>query len=107
MAINSCQDSDEIINENPQKLEVHDKTVHVTTHDGKPFSTGNNNSANGKFVSGAGGGVMMQGFYWDIPAGGTWWNTVTGKVTDWSNAGMSAVWLPPASKRKWAVFYGI
>jgi alpha-amylase len=45
-----------------------------------------------------GSGVMMQAFYWDVPAGGTWWNVVKGKVDDWSNAGIDAIWLPPASK---------
>jgi alpha-amylase len=45
-----------------------------------------------------GSGVMMQAFYWDVPAGGNWWNVVNGKVQDWSNAGFDAIWLPPASK---------
>ena len=27
-----------------------------------------------------GSGVMMQAFYWDVPAGGTWWNTVSSKI---------------------------
>jgi alpha-amylase len=45
-----------------------------------------------------GSGVMMQAFYWDVPAGGTWWNVLNGKVQDWSNAGIDAIWLPPASK---------
>ncbi|CAM1373063.1 Alpha-amylase [Tenacibaculum litopenaei] len=45
-----------------------------------------------------GSGVMMQAFYWDVPAGGTWWNTVRSKVQDWSNAGIDAIWLPPATK---------
>jgi alpha-amylase len=30
----------------------------------------------GKFVAGPGGSVLMQGFYWDVPDGGNWWNTV-------------------------------
>jgi alpha-amylase len=47
---------------------------------------------------GPGGGVLMQAFYWDVPAGGTWWNTVKGKITAWDNAGISAIWLPPVSK---------
>ncbi|SHI77129.1 alpha-amylase [Mesonia phycicola] len=42
--------------------------------------------------------VMMQAFYWDVPAGGTWWNTVSTKVQDWNNAGIDAIWLPPISK---------
>lgn len=41
---------------------------------------------------------MMQAFYWDVPAGGNWWNTVTEKVADWSNAGIGSIWLPPVSK---------
>jgi len=45
-----------------------------------------------------GTGVMMQAFYWDVPAGGVWWNTVKGKVQDWSAAGIDAIWLPPVSK---------
>lgn len=49
-------------------------------------------------VAGPGGGVIMQAFYWDVPAGGTWWNTVKGKITAWDAAGFSAIWLPPSSK---------
>ncbi|TCI91842.1 alpha-amylase [Tenacibaculum sp. M341] len=45
-----------------------------------------------------GTGVMMQAFYWDVPAGGTWWENVEDKVQDWSNAGIDAIWLPPVSK---------
>lgn len=46
----------------------------------------------------AGTKVMMQAFYWDVPAGGTWWNTVKSKVPSWANAGIDAIWLPPATK---------
>src|SRR5688572_26738641 len=53
--------------------------------------------SNGK-LPGPGGGVIMQAFYWDVPSGGTWWNTVNGKITSWDNAGFSAIWLPPVSK---------
>lgn len=95
--LNSCQTNDEIINKSTQELEVHSKTVNVTNHDGRPFSTGGG-SANGKFTPGPGGGVLMQGFYWDVPAGGNWWNTVKDKLAGWSTAGISAVWLPPVSK---------
>jgi alpha-amylase len=42
--------------------------------------------------------VMMQAFYWDVPAGGTWWNTVSSKIPSWKNAGIDAIWLPPATK---------
>lgn len=46
----------------------------------------------------AGSKVMMQAFYWDVPAGGTWWNTVKSKVPSWASAGIDAIWLPPATK---------
>ena len=81
------------------------KIIHVTHHDGKPFSTGETQSSlTGKYVDNPGGGVMMQAFYWDVPAGGNWWNTVTTKLTDWSNAGIGSVWLPPASKAQNGAF---
>ncbi|WPO91895.1 alpha-amylase [Chryseobacterium sp. HR92] len=97
--VSSCQNRDELITETSRQEEVHNKTVNVTQHDGRPFSTGNNSgSIQGKFISGPGGGVLMQGFYWDVPEGGNWWNTVKDKLTAWSNAGIGAVWLPPASK---------
>ncbi|MCH2033415.1 MAG: alpha-amylase [Tenacibaculum sp.] len=51
-----------------------------------------------------GTGVMMQAFYWDVPAGGTWWQVVEGKVQDWSNAGIDAIWLPPVSKAQNGAF---
>ncbi len=43
-------------------------------------------------------GVMMQGFYWNTPAGGNWWNTLNGKIASWKAAGITSVWLPPVSK---------
>lgn len=51
-----------------------------------------------------GSGVMMQAFYWDVPSGGTWWETVESKVDDWSNAGIDAIWLPPVSKAQNGAF---
>ncbi len=80
------------------ELQQENAIIQVTTHDGKPFSTGKNASLSKAFSAGPGGGVMMQAFYWDVPAGGTWWNVVKGKVTSWSNAGINAIWLPPVSK---------
>ncbi|GAA4823804.1 alpha-amylase [Algivirga pacifica] len=77
--------------------QANSKIVEVTLHDGAPFRTSTDNSA-ARFTAGPGGGVMMQGFYWDVPAGGTWWNTVKSKVTAWSNAGIESIWLPPVSK---------
>jgi alpha-amylase len=46
-------------------------------------------------------GVMLQGFYWDVPqssSGQTWWQVLGGKATELSTAGFTAVWLPPAYK---------
>lgn len=42
--------------------------------------------------------VLMQGFYWDVTPGGVWWNTLNGKLDDWKNSGISAIWLPVVSK---------
>jgi alpha-amylase len=52
----------------------------------------------GNSLKAIGSGAMMQAFYWDVPAGGTWWNTVSSKVAGWSAAGIDAIWLPPISK---------
>ncbi len=47
-------------------------------------------------------GVMMQGFYWDVPAGGTWYNTMKSKAVELQNMaggyGIDAIWFPPVSK---------
>ena len=43
-------------------------------------------------------GVMMQGFYWDVPMGGTWWNIIRAKMKPWADAGINSVWFPPVSK---------
>lgn len=45
-----------------------------------------------------GSGVLMQAFYWDVPAGGTWWDVVSSKIDSWNKAGVDAIWLPPVSK---------
>ena len=54
--------------------------------------------ATNAMAPGPGGGVMMQAFYWDVPAGGNWYNTVKSKISSWNAAGISAIWLPPVSK---------
>ncbi len=64
----------------------------------KPDPIENTNVKAGSGVLPPGGGVLMQAFYWDVPSGGTWWNTVKGKLTAWDNAGITAIWLPPSSK---------
>lgn len=46
-------------------------------------------------------GVMMQGFYWDVPqttSGQTWWQVLGGKASELKSAGITAMWLPPAYK---------
>jgi alpha-amylase len=80
-----------------EPIDVHPEVqneIQVTTTD---------DQANGR-LPGVGGGVIMQAFYWDVPSGGTWWNTVNSKLTAWDNAGFSAVWLPPASKAQNGAF---
>ncbi len=41
---------------------------------------------------------MMQGFYWMFRMEELGGIPFAGKVTDCANSGISAVWLPPASK---------
>lgn len=99
----SCSQNE--TNDNDAKAESQQfKIINVTHHDGKPFSTGTSSSLTGKYVDNPGGGVMMQAFYWDVPAGGNWWNTVSSKVTAWGNAGIGSIWLPPASKAQNGAF---
>ncbi|MEO9869455.1 alpha-amylase [Ekhidna sp.] len=99
----SCEEEREVTELNTAQENT--SIVHVTDHDGKPFSTStNSNEEKGRYTAGPGGGVMMQGFYWDIPAGGTWWNTVNTKVNAWSNAGIQSIWLPPVSKAQNGAF---
>ncbi len=43
-------------------------------------------------------GVMMQAFYWDVPAGGVWWNTISSKIPEWASIGVNAIWIPPMQK---------
>ncbi len=47
-------------------------------------------------------GVMMQGFYWDVPAGGTWWNTMKSKAYELrymaGGVGINRMYFPPSSK---------
>lgn len=98
IAIYSCE-NENVATETMADAKKEIKVVQVTKHDGRPFSTGEFTNGNAsKYVAGPGGGVMMQAFYWDCPAGGNWWNTISNKVTSWGNAGMSAIWLPPVSK---------
>lgn len=46
-------------------------------------------------------GVMMQGFYWNVPkttTAGTWWQNLAAKATELQTAGITALWIPPAYK---------
>ena len=47
-------------------------------------------------------GVLMQAFYWDSPREDgqeyAWWNFVAAKLDGLQKAGITALWLPPASK---------
>lgn len=47
-------------------------------------------------------GVMMQGFYWNVPADGTWWNTMKSKAPELHNMaggyGINRIWFPAAYK---------
>ena len=90
----SCQTTEE----DSLDIQKESSIIQVTKHDGHAFSNGQSTTISKTFTPGPGGGVMMQAFYWDVPSGGTWWNTVSSKVTAWSNAGIDAIWLPPASK---------
>lgn len=46
--------------------------------------------------------VMMQGFYWNTPAGGNWYNQVRFKAAELKNmkkgVGIDRIWFPPPSK---------
>ena len=46
-------------------------------------------------------GVMLQGFYWNVPAStpaGSWWQNLQTKSAELAQAGFTAVWLPPMHK---------
>jgi alpha-amylase len=50
----------------------------------------------------ASAGVMMQGFYWNVPSDGTWWNTMKSKASELRNMaggyGIDRMWFPSACK---------
>lgn len=43
-------------------------------------------------------GVIMQYFHWYTPADGTLWKELEENASTLSDAGITAVWLPPAYK---------
>ena len=42
--------------------------------------------------------VLFQGFYWDVPAGGTWWDTLAAKSPELGDAGVDMLWFPSPFK---------
>jgi alpha-amylase len=44
------------------------------------------------------GQVFFQTFYWDVTAGGVWWDTLNAKLDSWKSAGITGLWLPVISK---------
>lgn len=42
--------------------------------------------------------VMMQAFFWDVPAGGNWWKFIENEVDDWAKVGVDRVWIPQFAK---------
>lgn len=60
------------------------------------------NSTDSTLVQDHSSGVMMQGFYWNVPKGGNWWNTIKSKADELANMssgyGIERIWLPPPSK---------
>jgi len=48
--------------------------------------------------------VMLQAFYWDVPAGGTWWDNINSKLDEWKASGVTALWLPVISKAESGAF---
>src|SRR5699024_7575008 len=77
-----------------------DSAVHNISSESDDESAGA--SKNTSAVTNQTSGIMMQGFYWNVPKGGTWWNTIENKVDTLANMaggyGIDRIWLPPVSK---------
>jgi len=43
-------------------------------------------------------GVMMQYFHWYLPGDGSLWNQLKNNAQELADAGITALWLPPAYK---------
>ncbi len=43
-------------------------------------------------------GVMMQYFHWYLPDDGSFWHQLTDRARDLAEAGITGLWLPPATK---------
>ncbi|MBA7479769.1 hypothetical protein ES707_15205 [subsurface metagenome] len=44
------------------------------------------------------GSVVFQAFYWNVPDGGNWYNTIAGKAAELKSAGFTHFWFPPPTK---------
>ena len=42
--------------------------------------------------------VVFQAFYWNVPEGGNWYNTIAGRAHDLKSAGFTHFWFPPPTK---------
>lgn len=42
--------------------------------------------------------IIFQAFYWDVPAGGTWYNTIAAAAPALKEAGFTHFWFPPPTK---------
>ena len=42
--------------------------------------------------------VIFQAFYWDVPAGGTWYDTIREQAGELKDAGFTHFWFPPPTK---------
>jgi len=54
--------------------------------------------------------TLMQAFYWDVPAGGIWWDSLASKAGDLGQHGLDMVWFPSPFKGSGGSFdmgYGI
>jgi alpha-amylase len=55
-------------------------------------------------------GVLMEAFYWNCPGISNkeyrWWNAVRQEIPTLRSAGITAIWLPPASKAKDVISMG-
>ena len=42
--------------------------------------------------------IVLQAFYWGVPAGGTWYNTIKNEAPGLKSAGFTHFWFPPPTK---------
>jgi alpha-amylase len=50
------------------------------------------------FIKSSTSGVLMQGFYWDVPMGGTWYTLLESKAKELRAVGFTAIWFPSPTK---------